>query len=274
MSINNSDFDYVRTLVQRHSAVVLEPDKQYMVELRLMTLAQKEGFTSPQELLNRLRAQPHSPLDRKVIDSMMTNETMFFRDTGFFEVLKKAVIPQLIAKRAGEKRLTFWCAACSSGQEPYSIIMMLHEHFPEIRDWTLRFIASDISSEILQRAREGLFNQLEINRGLPVQLLLKYFRKVGSAWSIRADIQKMVEFRELNLTKPWPLLPEMDIIFLRNVLIYFEVETKKQVLGRTKRLLRPDGYLFVGGAETTINLEASFHPVLFDKTVYYRLQPQ
>ena len=273
MSINNSDFDYVRTLVQRHSAVVLEADKQYMVELRLLTLAQKEGFATPQDLLNQLRARPHSPLDRKVVDSMMTNETMFFRDTGFYEALKKTVLPQLIAKRAAEKRLTFWCAACSSGQEPYSILMLLHEHFPEIRDWTVRFVASDISAEILRRAKEGRFTQLEVNRGLPVQLLLKYFRKEGTAWVIRDDLRKAIEFRELNLTKPWPMLPEMDIIFLRNVLIYFEVETKKTVLGRTKRLLKSDGYLFVGGAETTINLDGSFQPVLFVKTVYYRLQP-
>jgi chemotaxis protein methyltransferase CheR len=225
-------------------------------------------------LLVKLRAQPHSPLDRKVVDAMMTNETMFFRDAGFFDALKKSVLPQIIARRSAEKRLNLWCAACSTGQEPYSIVMLLLEHFPEIRDWTVRFLATDISADVLARAREGRYNQLEVNRGLPVQLLVKYFRKEGTGWVVRENVQKMIDFRELNLTRPWPTLSEMDIVFLRNVLIYFEVETKKTVLGRVRRLLRPDGYLFVGGAETTINLDSSFQPVLFDKTVYYRLQVQ
>src|SRR5262249_50861370 len=162
-----------------------------------------------------------------------------------------------IARRRNERRLYVWCAACSSGQEPYSIALLVREHFPELAGWQVSLLATDLSGEVLAKARAGRYNQIEINRGLPAALMVKYFRQHGSAWELSEDVRRMVDFREMNLARPWPFLPRMDLVFLRNVMIYFDIETKKAILGRAARLLRPDGYLVLGGAETTLNLEDS-----------------
>lgn len=272
MTISTSDFDYVRCMVRERAAIVLESDKQYLVDARLVSLAFKEGYPSVQDLVSKLRTQPKDELIRKVVECMTTNETMFFRDTHPFEVMRKYILPDLLNKRSGKRALNLWCGAASSGQEPYSVMMMLREHFPQLASWNLTFVATDLSSEILAKARAGVYNQLEVNRGLPAPLLLKYFTKQGMNWQIKDEIRQAVQFREMNLCKPWPPLGEMDIVFLRNVLIYFDVEMKKSILGRIRRQLRPDGYLFVGSAETTLNLDDSFVPVMHDKTVCYKLR--
>jgi chemotaxis protein methyltransferase CheR len=272
MTISSSDFDYVRSMVRDRAAIVLESDKQYLVDARLVTLAFKEGFPSVGELVAKLRVQPRDELIRKVVEAMTTNETMFFRDIHPFEVMRKYVLPDMINKRAGQRALNLWCGASSSGQEPYSVMMLLREHFPQLASWNTSFIATDLSSEILAKARAGVYNQLEVNRGLPAPLLLKYFTKQGMSWQIKDELRKAIDFREMNLCKPWPSMPELDIVFLRNVLIYFDVEMKKQILGRIRRQLRPDGYLFVGSAETTLNLDDNFVPVMHDKTVCYKLR--
>lgn len=272
MTISTNDFDYVRGMVRDRAAIVLESDKQYLVDARLVNLAFKEGFASAEDLVGRLRAQPREELMQKVIEAMTTNETMFFRDIHPFEVLRKHILPELINKRGAQRALNMWCGASSSGQEPYSVMMLLREHFPQLTSWSVTFIATDLSSEILARARAGVYNQLEVNRGLPAPLLLKYFTKQGMNWQIKEELRQAIEFREMNLCQAWPTMPQMDIVFLRNVLIYFDVETKKAILGRIRRLLRPDGYLFVGSAETTLNLDDSFVPVMHDKTVCYKLR--
>jgi chemotaxis protein methyltransferase CheR len=181
------------------------------------------------------------------------------------------LIPDLIARRAGTRQLRIWCAACSSGQEPYSLAMLLREHFgPRLAGWEVSILATDLSGAMLERARAGRYSQMEVNRGVPASLLAKAFRKEGPDWQLKDEIRAMVDFRRLNLIDPWPILPPMDIVMLRNVLIYFEAETKRQVLDGMARVLAPDGHLFLGGAETTLHLSESYDRVQVDCTVGYR----
>jgi chemotaxis protein methyltransferase CheR len=272
VAITQNEFNYIRNLVRERSALVLEPGKEYLVESRLHLLARREGVASIQELLVRLRADASGGLQRKVVEAMITAETTFFRDVRPFDSLRKMVLPDIIARRTSDRTLNLWCAATSAGQEPYSVAMMLREDFPHTAGWNVRFIASDLSRELLERAREGRYSQLEVNRGLPAALLVKYFRKCGSEWQIHPGIRGMVEVQELNLAKPWPALPPMDIILMRNVLIYFDVETKKVILSRARRLLKPGGSLFLGGSETTIGLDDGFEPFSGDRPCCFRLR--
>lgn len=272
-AISGSDFNYIRELVRRHSAIVLEPDKTYLIETRLTPLAQQAGFASLQDLIASLRINAvASALHRKVVEAITTHETSFFRDIQPFEALKTVVLPTLLAKRQSNQIVTIWCAACSSGQEPFSLAMLAHEYFPALTKGRLRIIATDLSEAILARAREGLYNQIEINRGLPATLLLKYFDKRGLHWRIKSEIRRMVEFRQGNLAESWPFMQPLDIIFMRNVLIYFGLETKKAILARVRGVLKPDGYLFLGSSETTLNLDTAFEPVSMGKTVCYQLR--
>lgn len=270
--MNSSDFDYIRHFVREQAAIVLEPGKEYLVESRLHTLAKRESIASIDDLMDRLRKNPAHGLHRKVVDAMTTNETSFFRDLHPFEALRKNILPDLIARRSGEKKLAFWCGAASTGQEPYSVLMLMREHFPEVFAWDFKFVATDLSMDVLHRAREGRFSQLEVNRGLPARLLVKYFTPKGTEWQIHDDIRNRVTFAELNLVKQWPAMPMVDIVFLRNVLIYFSVETKKAILAKIRRQLRPGGYLFLGGTETTFNLDDNFERVVLDKTTCYRVK--
>lgn len=202
----------------------------------------------------------------------MTVETTFFRDVRPFETLKRVVLPQLLERRVQDRSLNIWCAAAATGQEPYSIAMLLHDSFPHLAAWNAQFIASDLSKTLLLRARKGTFTQLEVNRGLPAALLVKYFHKNGSEWQIDARIRDMVDFREINLVKPWPPLPSMDIVFMRNVLIYFDLETRRNILARVARTLKPDGFLFLGGSETVTQLEEVFEPIARDVNACFRLR--
>jgi len=225
------EFDYIRNLVRERSALVLETGKEYLVESRLCPLARQEGFPSLGHFIDRLRATPFGPLHRKLVEAMTTNETTFFRDVRPFEVLRTVILPGILNQRAPDRCLNVWCAACSTGQEPYSVAILIREHFPALLGWNLRLIASDFSREVLARARQGRYSQLEVNRGLPAVLLLKYFKKLGDEWEISPATRRMVEFSEINLFGPWPPLPRMDIIFMRNVMIYFDIEVKKKHSG-------------------------------------------
>jgi chemotaxis protein methyltransferase CheR len=259
-------FDYVRSLVREHSALVLEPGQEYLVESRLDPLARHEGFASFDQLVGTLRGNPFGDLHRRVVEAMTNNETTFFRDARVFGMLRRSIIPMLLSARSAERSLNIWCAACSSGQEPYSLAMLLQEHRPALDGWDVRIIATDISRPMLERAQAGRYSQLEVNRGLPAQFLVKH----GSVWEIRPDIRRMVQFRELNLVRPWVDLPGPHLVLMRNVLIYFDVETKKGILGRAGRLLDPAGYLVLGSAETTMNLDESMESVSFDGAVCFR----
>ncbi|HYC33213.1 MAG TPA: protein-glutamate O-methyltransferase CheR [Gemmatimonadales bacterium] len=270
MNIASGDFDFIRDLIRRRSAIVLEPGKEYLVESRLGAVAREEGFASLEHLVTELRTRPSNGLHRRVVEAMTTNETTFFRDIHPFDALRQAILPELIERRASQRQLTIWCAACSSGQEPYSISMLLREHFPALTGWTVRIVATDLSGEMLERARSGRYSQLEVNRGLPASYLVKYFRKQGLEWQLAEEVRRMVEYRELNLNEPWPGVPPADLVFLRNVLIYFDVETKRSILAKVRRVLRPDGYLFLGGSETTMGLDDTYQRMPVGKAVCYR----
>lgn len=270
-AISETDFNYVRDLVKRVSAIVLEPEKAYLVETRLTPLARKTGFGSLQALLASLRVDGNPRLRHQVVEAMTTHETSFFRDGHPFETLKARILPELLARRSSSQHVAIWCAACSSGQEPFSVAMLAREHFPTLVKGRLRIIATDLSEAILTRAREGLYSQIEINRGLPAAELARYFDRQGLCWRIKPEIRRMVDFQQSNLAGAWPNLPLMDVIFMRNVLIYFGIETKKQILNNVRRALKPDGYLFLGASETTLNLSAAFEPITLGKTTCYQL---
>jgi chemotaxis protein methyltransferase CheR len=270
MSINADDFEFVRTMVRAQAGIILEPGKEYLVESRLLPLAKREGFASIEELIAKTKAPLGIGLNQKIVDSMTTNETTFFRDVEPFEALRKFVLPELIERNKQTRRLSIWYAASSTGQEPYSVSMLIQEHFPQLLSWDLQQFATDISPSVLARAREGKYGQVEINRGLPANYLVKYFSKQGNEWQLKESIRKMVRFQELNLIRPWPPMADADIVMIRNVMIYFDIEAKKQILGRIRRILRPTGYLFLGGAETTMNLDDSFVRQQYERAGCYR----
>lgn len=271
MSITAADFDYVSTMVRQSSAIVLAPGKEYLVVSRLLPLARTAGVCDVGELVAALRRQPSGPLRAQVVEAMTTNETSFFRDAHPFTALATTVLPELIKARAATRTLNIWCGASSSGQEPYSIAMLVDEALAGRPGWTVRLLATDISAQMLERTKQGTYSQLEVNRGLPAPKLVKYFRREGTGWQIDQRLRAMVETRLMNLDAPWPSMPAVDLIFLRNVLIYFDVPTKRRILGRCRTSLKPDGYLFLGGAETTLNIDDAFERVQIGSAPTYRL---
>ena len=269
MAITQAEFDIVRSLIRTEAGIVLEQGKEYLVEARLSPLARREGFASPSALIARLGGIK-SPLHTRVVEAMTTNETIFFRDIEPFEVLRKEVLPAMIDARRATRRLQIWCGASSTGQEPYSIAMTLLDT-PELAGWTIDILATDISTDVLARAREGLYSQLEVNRGLPATQLVKHFEKKGLEWQISQKLRSMVRFEYLNLMRPLPSMTAPDIVFLRNVLIYFDTSDKSAILTRIRGAMRQDGYLFLGAAETTRNLDDRFERLPYSKTGCYRI---
>ena len=270
MSIQTADFDYVRTLLRERAAIVLEPGTEYLVEARLLPVARSFGCEGLGDLVRRLRFGGDAPLVTRVVEAMTTNETSWFRDLHPFDALATMVIPDTIRVRAGEKRLRMWCGAASSGQEPYTVLMVLAEKFPELAGWNIEFLATDISSEMVAKCNAGRYSQLEMNRGMPTPLLLKYFERDGLDWKVRDELRKRVTFRTMNLAAPWPSLGTLDVVFLRNVMIYFDVPTKRSILAGIRRVLRPGGWLFLGSAESTLGLDDGFERVTEGKAVVYR----
>lgn len=271
MAMTPQTFNYFRELVLAKSAIVLEPGKEYLVESRLGPYARQLGFPSIDELATDMAKTPFGTIHRNAVEAMTTNETSFYRDMHPFEALKTSVIPEIMARKAAEKELNIWCAAASTGQEPYSVAMLLREHFPELRNWKLNFIATDLSSAVLAKARSGKYTQLEVNRGLPAPMLVKHFTKTGMEWQVSDDLRGMVDFRELNLIERWPAMPKPDIVLIRNVLIYFDVPTKREILKRVRGIMSPNGYLMLGSAETTMAIDDQFERVQFARGVTYRL---
>lgn len=271
MAMTTQTFDWVRQLVLVRSAIVLDEGKQYLVDSRLGPLAKQFGFPSIDEFVSKMAAMPFGTMHRATVEAMTTNETSFFRDNHPFEALRKVIIPEIMARRASTRQLNIWCGAASSGQESYSMVMMLREHFPQLKDWHITFIATDLSNAILAKARSGRYTQLEVNRGLPAPLLVKYFTKDGAEWVIKPELREMVDFRELNLIERWPAMPMMDLVMLRNVLIYFDVEVKRSILANVRKVMAPGAYLMLGGAETTMGIDDQFERVSADKSVAYRV---
>lgn len=263
-------FDYFRDIVHRRAAIILENGKEYLVETRLGPVAKAAGLASIDELVGKVRGNEHSPLATQVIEAMTINETSFFRDVHPFDALRAKILPALTKARAATKSLRVWCAAASTGQEPYSIAMSILDSAPHARDWKVDITATDINATVLARARAGVFKQFEVNRGLPASCLTAHFERKGIDWELKQHVRQMVKFSELNLRDSFGHLGTVDVVFIRNVLIYFDVETKKSILARIRRLLAPDGYLVLGGAETTLNLDDSFQPVRVGPTTIYQ----
>lgn len=272
-TLTTNDFEFIRDLVRTRSAIVLEDNKGYLVEARLELLMRKLNITSLNDLIKSVRVNQNSQLADQVINAMTTNETSFFRDSHPFEMLKKEIIPNLIKEKQKEKTLKIWCGAASSGQEPYTIAMILKEHFAkELDGWSVSIIATDLSTDILSKAKSGVYSQLEVNRGLPAIFLVKYFEKKGLEWEIKPDVRNLIDFKIMNLIGNWIPMSNIDIVFLRNVLIYFDQDTKKNILNKISKIIQPDGYLFLGSAETLLNLNVPFERISKDASSYYSLQ--
>lgn len=271
--MTEADFNYVKELAARHAGIVLEPGKEYFVESRLGPLARSVGYGTLAEFIAQLRHAPVGTLHLQAVEALSTQETSFFRDFHPFEVLRQTLLPDLLRKRAAARELCIWCAAAATGQEPYSLAMLLREHFPQLAGWRVQLLATDLSEATLGRARAGAYTQLEANRGLGAALLVKYFRQDGAQWLIKEEVRRMVEFRPLNLIGSWPSLPPMDLVLMRNVLIYFNTATRQDILRRLRQVLRQDGYLLLGSAETTLHLDGSYELVQHERVTCYRPVP-
>ncbi len=270
MSISGPDIDFISQVVRQRSAIVLDRSKEYLIESRLQALARERGDASITELVGKLRQAPNGPLRDAVVEAMTTNETSFFRDIHPFKALSETILPELLVQRGRERSLNIWCAACSSGQEPYTIAMLIQELIGADPSWRVRLLGTDIDTKMLARTKEGIYNQFEVNRGLPAHLLVRYFARHGMNYQIDTRLRNMVETKFLNLSEPFPPMPQMDVVFLRNVLIYFDVAMKKQILAQVRKVLRPDGYLFLGGAETTMNVDDSWQRLSLGRATVYR----
>ena len=273
MTIATSDFDVIRQLVHRRAGIVLEPGKEYLVESRMHPILREHSLRDIGDLVTQLHGAGGRRLEQQIIEAMTTNETSFFRDHHPFETLRTDVLPGLVERNANSRSLRIWCAACSSGQEPYSIAMTLKEHFAsKLVGWNVQIVATDISDEMIEKTRQGAYSELEINRGLPAPMMVKYFQRVGLQWQVRPELRALVEVRKLNLVENWCGLGRFDIVFLRNVLIYFDAETKRKILAQVKTVLNPGAHLFLGGAETVINFADDFEIVRLGRTVVYRVR--
>jgi len=264
------DFEYIRDLVKDRTAIVLEPGKEYLAVTRLDPVVRRAGLGSLSELVATLREADDPALSEQVVDALTTNETTFFRDVYPFESLRTHVLPDLIERKRLSRSLFIWSAGCSSGQEPYSVAMLMRDEFPELAGWQVSILGTDVSVAMLERARTGRYGQLEVNRGLPADLLVRYFRRTGMDWEIDASIRAMVRFQHQNLVDPWPSLPRMDLVLMRNVMIYFDVTTKQDILGRVHGVLAPHGYLLLGTSETTLHLDDTFQRHAVGPTGWYR----
>ncbi len=271
MPITPLEFDVVRKMIYERAAIVLEPGKEYLVEARLGPLARADGCTINQ-VISRLRAGTERALNDAVVEALTTNETAFFRDVKPFETLRNVVLPEVIARKSSSRQLNIWCAASSSGQEPYTIAMTLKEHFPQLATWQIRILCTDISTEMVARTKLGRFSQLEVGRGLPAPMLVKYFNRVGLEWEAAPELKRWLDVRQMNLATPWAAMGKQDIVFCRNVLIYFDIETKKSILRRIRDLITPEGYLFLGAAETTRGLDEQFESMHIGSGGCYRVQ--
>ncbi len=265
------DYDFLRKLLKDRSGLDLSADKQYLVESRLIPLARRAGFPGIAELVAKIKAGAEA-LTSDVVEAMTTNETFFFRDKIPFDHLHETILPALVQARASRRSLRIWCAASSTGQEPYSIAMCVKE-FPALAGWRVDIVATDLSQEVLEKSKAGLYSQFEVQRGLPIQILVKYFTQTGELWQLNSDIRAMVQHRQLNLMQDFSSLGTFDVIFCRNVLIYFDQETKVSIFERLSRMLEPDGVLALGAAESVVGISDAFKPYP-DRRGLYRLNTE
>jgi chemotaxis protein methyltransferase CheR len=264
-----ADFEFIAQLLKQRSGLVVTSDKLYLLESRLLPVARNNGLESMDALVSSLRLRPQEGLMRDITEAMTTNESYFFRDTHPFDQFRQHTLPALMKARAGQKRIRIWCAACSTGQEPYSLAMILKEDAAKLMGWRIEILATDLSREVLDQARQGMYNQFEVKRGLPASMLGKYFKQVGNNWQIDAEIRSMVSYQEFNLLDSMIRLGKFDIIFCRNVLIYFDQATKSMVLDNIAGLLPEDGVLYLGGTETIVGISSAFTQAPGQKGIYH-----
>ncbi len=262
------DFEYLANFLKNSSGLVLGPDKMYLVESRLLPITRKRNFPGLAELVQEIRLGKDKSLIQDVMEAMTTNESFFYRDKLPFDNLRADVLPKFLSERQSQRHLRIWSAAASTGQEPYSIAMVLKEMAASFQGWRIDILGTDISKEVLEKARAGMYSQFEVQRGLPIQMLVKYFKQIGEMWQVDSSIRAMVQLKEGNLLAGFSGFGTFDIIFCRNVLIYFDQATKKDVLERMAKQMPEDGVLFLGAAETVLGLTDALVPVKGLRGVY------
>ncbi len=270
--MNPVGFKFMQVFLKERSGLILNDDKAYLLESRLTPVARRHAFAGGlDELIATAQSGASEQLLTDIVEAMTTNESFFFRDTKPFDLFKNFVLPHLLEVRGSTKSFRIWSAAASSGQEPYSLGMILKEEAAKLPGWRHKIIGTDLSKEILAKAEAGRYSQFEVQRGMPIQLLVKYFDKDGESWQIKPAVKEMIEFKPQNLLKDFSLLGKFDVVFCRNVLIYFDQETKSNILDRISAIIADDGYLFLGGAETVLGLTEKFGPVPGQRGIYKKL---
>jgi chemotaxis protein methyltransferase CheR len=269
--MKTEDYDFVCQFLLKSSGLSLGADKQYLIESRLVPIAQSQGMADLNELIGALRQGRNPLLQSVVTEAMTTNETSFFRDRQPFEDLKTKLLPELIESRRTTQTLRIWCAASSTGQEPYSILMLLHDEFPQLRTWKIELVATDLATKALERAAQGIYSHFEVQRGLPIRQLMKHFKQIPEGWQVSEELRQKVSWQQLNLLGDFSRLGQFDLVFCRNVLIYFDVETKRGIVDRIHRLVRGPGFLILGAAESLLGLYDGFQRFTECRSAVYRL---
>ena len=267
---SSADYAYLRNLVFEQSQNVLDPSRDYLFETRLAKLLRNQGMTHIEELVQHLRLKRDSNLERSIAEAMTINETSFFRDSRPFELLRTELLSVLIENRRNTRTLRIWSAACSTGQEAYSTGMLLLEHFPQLANWNVKIEGTDISSEVVHRCQSGSYHRIEMNRGLPARNIVRFFDHYGEDWTVKPELKRLCNFRVANLCgNQLPFTEKFDLIFLRNVMLYFSQESRKKLLANVHRLLAPDGLLFLGSSEQPAD-PSIWTPTLAGGTCYFR----
>lgn len=267
------EFEYLRSFLKQRSGLALTAEKRYLVESRLTPVCRRFGLATLGELIGSLKLGQDGAIERAVVEAMTTNETFFFRDRIPFDLFRDTILPEALARNASRRRLRIWCAAASTGQEPYSLAMLLQEAAPRLAGWQVEIVATDLSTEVIEKAKLGLYSHFEVQRGLPVQWLIKYFTQIGEQWQIAQSLRSMVDYRQLNLLHSFASLGQFDVIYCRNVLIYFDAPTKSDVLARLAAQLAPGGALLLGAAETVIGLTDRLSPNPKQRGLYGHSEP-
>jgi len=266
VTLAQDPISYLQQHVYAGSGIVLDAEKQYLLETRLAPILRERGLASLYELCEALRSAQSSPLHAQVVEAMTTNETYFFREPAHYDALRRTILPELMDLRAGTRKLSCWSAAASTGQEAYSLAMMLLEM--GMGGWNIDILGTDLSSRVLRQAESGRYSQLEVNRGLPAALLLKYFRRAGLEWELKEEVRRMVRFHPFDLRAGMQWLGPFDVVFCRNVLIYFDQETKINIFERMSKIIEPDGMLMLGAAESVVGITDAFRPVADKRGLY------
>jgi chemotaxis protein methyltransferase CheR len=267
------EFEYLRSFLKQRSGLALTAEKRYLVESRLTPVCRRFNLAALGDLIGALKLGQDGAIERAVVEAMTTNETFFFRDRIPFDLFRDTILPEALARNASKRRLRIWCAAASTGQEPYSLAMLLQEAGPKLAGWQVEIVATDLSTEVIEKAKLGLYSHFEVQRGLPVQWLIKYFTQIGEQWQIAQSLRSMVDYRQLNLLHSFTSLGQFDVIYCRNVLIYFDAPTKSDVLARLAAQLAPGGALLLGAAETVIGLTDRLSPNPKQRGLYGHAEP-